>query len=617
MQHNPSTDDILDRAIEAIQNESNSNALPMDLLESTKIALSNLTHEKGSVAADSIAVSLPRSQSSWKLIWAVLSIAASVLIGLGIFEWVVPNRSSAFATMVEQLQIRHGVAMRIVQSFAGSPPVTSKVTMDDKHIRSELGDGDLVNIIDLEARQSVILAPLSKKAQLVEIDQKQATFFHAPLEQLRHAKGDQARSLGHERINGKATEVFQVQKTESAGLLPALGFKVWVDIETKLPVKIVVEDRDPKSEMKLTLDQMDWSVEISPASMAIEIPKDYEQVQSLVDQAQATEPSKDLPSKGNPKAMLLSGDRVPRAIVWEADGTHLNALVTDPESIAPTKGKINEIQRWSIMERTMVLTKPQRSGASMAAPLNGSKLVASSGREIRIVDAVTQEVSKTFISKLPLPFLAMNASGQFIAAANADWQAERNHTTPAGFIQVWNTENDKLVCEIADDFLTTFVALSPDGSMVLSCSNSGSVKLWRTSTGELIHMFDGVLRATFSPDGRFIAFVSQQLVDKRVVSRIQIYELNSFQQALSLDAPTVQSTVLSLTYSADGTRLAAGSWDGQLLIWSLEKSEGGLKATESLVESIGAGVHALAFSPDGSKLASGSEDGALQIWEIR
>ena len=84
-----------------------------------------------------------------------------------------------------------------------------------------------------------------------------------------------------------------------------------------------------------------------------------------------------------------------------------------------------------------------------------------------------------------------------------------------------------------------------------------------------------------------------------------------------LNMSTVESSVLSLTYSSDGKRLAAGSWDGQLVIWSLGPMGSSIAETGPRIENVGAGIHTLAFSPDGTKLASGSEDGALQLWDVK
>lgn len=201
---------------------------------------------------------------------------------------------------------------------------------------------------------------------------------------------------------------------------------------------------------------------------------------------------------------------MPRSIVWEQNSQHLTALVSDPESAAVQDRQRNAVERWNVTRPLMVLSK-HPGVASLAGSRDGKVLATVVGREIQLLNPLTQEVSKKYVSKLPLPYVSLNDSGRFLAAGNADWLAEREGRA-AGFIQVWDTETDKLICEINDESTTTFVALSLDGSKLMSSSNRGPVRLWKTSNGELLHVFDGVLRGAFSLDGQHIAVAKQGIV---------------------------------------------------------------------------------------------------------
>jgi len=72
--------------------------------------------------------------------------------------------------------------------------------------------------------------------------------------------------------------------------------------------------------------------------------------------------------------------------------------------------------------------------------------------------------------------------------------------------------------------------------------------------------------------------------------------------------------VISLAFSPDGTRLAAGNWSGDLVLWevSSEAPLTGLGAhSEPIVD--------LAFSPDGQLLAAAILTGGsstVEIWDI-
>jgi WD40 repeat protein len=70
-----------------------------------------------------------------------------------------------------------------------------------------------------------------------------------------------------------------------------------------------------------------------------------------------------------------------------------------------------------------------------------------------------------------------------------------------------------------------------------------------------------------------------------------------------------RAAVESLIFTPDGRRLAVGSADGRITVWSVEERM-------VLRDLVGhdAAVAALAFHPDGDRLASGSLDGTARLW---
>src|SRR5262249_45059902 len=69
--------------------------------------------------------------------------------------------------------------------------------------------------------------------------------------------------------------------------------------------------------------------------------------------------------------------------------------------------------------------------------------------------------------------------------------------------------------------------------------------------------------------------------------------------------------ILSLSFSPDGQVLAAGTSNGEIWLYSLQK--------QSLVATLHGhtdGVWAVAFSPDGKLLASGSDDQTVRLWNL-
>jgi hypothetical protein len=65
-----------------------------------------------------------------------------------------------------------------------------------------------------------------------------------------------------------------------------------------------------------------------------------------------------------------------------------------------------------------------------------------------------------------------------------------------------------------------------------------------------------------------------------------------------------------VTYSADGTRLASGSWDETVKVWDTASG----KELRSLKGHLN-WIYSVTFSPDGARLASASNDQTLKLWD--
>ena len=68
--------------------------------------------------------------------------------------------------------------------------------------------------------------------------------------------------------------------------------------------------------------------------------------------------------------------------------------------------------------------------------------------------------------------------------------------------------------------------------------------------------------------------------------------------------------VLTLAFSADGTRLASGAKDTTVRLWNTTGTEAPI-----VLQGHQGWINALAFSPDGSMLASGDTDTAVHVWD--
>jgi hypothetical protein len=68
---------------------------------------------------------------------------------------------------------------------------------------------------------------------------------------------------------------------------------------------------------------------------------------------------------------------------------------------------------------------------------------------------------------------------------------------------------------------------------------------------------------------------------------------------------------MSVAFSGDGKRLAAGDGDGGITVWDLSTGD-----TLQTLDRHDGYVCGLAFSPDGTRLASASQDGTVLVWDV-
>lgn len=148
-------------------------------------------------------------------------------------------------------------------------------------------------------------------------------------------------------------------------------------------------------------------------------------------------------------------------------------------------------------------------------------------------------------------------------------------------------------------------AETTEGPMLVSADYDGGIKLWRSTSGQLVRTFAAdrypIFALAVSPDGKV-------LVAGNGNGTIKSWKLPSGRYLTSFGGHTDAVTTLSI--SPDGQTLASGSRDKTIKLWDL--STGNLIQTLSgeTVDSI----LTLAFTPDGQTLVSGDQEGMIQVW---
>ncbi len=199
--------------------------------------------------------------------------------------------------------------------------------------------------------------------------------------------------------------------------------------------------------------------------------------------------------------------------------------------------------------------------------------------------------------KNPVWAVAVTPNGRVIVSGNND-----------GTIRLLHKRHGKVLKVLGGHLGPVWsVAVSRDGRTIASGGADGTIKLWNLYSGKLIRTLeghqDGVFSVVFSPDGQALATVGK---DKT----LKLWQVEGGAELKTLSG--ISDEVYSVAFSPDKDTLFSGNADGTIKMWNWKTGE--FQAT--LTGHVDA-VSALAVSPDGTILGSGGWDNTVRIWDIR
>jgi eukaryotic-like serine/threonine-protein kinase len=157
------------------------------------------------------------------------------------------------------------------------------------------------------------------------------------------------------------------------------------------------------------------------------------------------------------------------------------------------------------------------------------------------------------------------------------------------------------------------LCVSTDGKLLLSGGQDETLRLWDANRLREQSCIAGdvgpVEDLALAPGAKWAASSALRLFTKN--SAVQLWDLGSGRERSRLRGHT--DTVRCVAISPDGKRVAAGSADGSIRVWTLGKRVGPALVLKGHSDQ----VNSVTFLPGGDSLLSGSHDGTIRLWDLK
>ncbi len=178
----------------------------------------------------------------------------------------------------------------------------------------------------------------------------------------------------------------------------------------------------------------------------------------------------------------------------------------------------------------------------------------------------------------------------------------------SGTITIWDASSGEPLRSVRASKPVVTPRFSPDGSFVFALSGPGVIVRWNAATWTIDAEVDTGLplgrTLALSPDG-------STLVTANSSGAVRFFSAITLRERAS--PPTQGHTGLtsSIRFSPDGQLMATGNFDGSVRLWDWHAG-----IVVAVLEGHQGWIGSVAFSPDGRRVIAGGQDGTVTFWNL-
>lgn len=284
-----------------------------------------------------------------------------------------------------------------------------------------------------------------------------------------------------------------------------------------------------------------------------------------------------------------------------APGGRLIAL--DPSGTKVVVFGADALPLWRTLGSTATVTRTVEAPVDACAVVSADgKTAAVAGRiypGLLVIDLATHRTLATFADPRPVIGLALSPDGTRLVSAGFD-----------GVLKIWDRAHDAPVTAFRA-FLDPIwgLAFSPDGRRFAAGGNNRDVKIWDAASWQELEMLHGhastVRSVAFSPDGTRL--VSGAEDDLALVWPAHVARLPEEMPRL-LRGPAWGDLTPGIAFSPDSALFAGTAADGTVKVWRTDTIE--------CVGTFSRSARTVAFSTDGKSVLCEGNDGVVQRWPL-